>query len=327
MKFINLAKLIASVAVLTVAFSSCEKAMEADEVTPADGRTIVKVLDGGTAAAQASKLLAIDFLPTPQTFGLADFRRDVPNTTELNKTVTITVKDDTMALRIYNDSIIAHGGDPVIPLPASWYTIGSATPKVGGDGGTYTVTFNPGEIAKQILITVPDATVLDPSSTYALAFTVVSANPETFISENRTIVIEIGAKNAYDGIYSYVSGSVIRYTGPNTPQGDALSGPLGPANPDVVMTTIGANTVLITGLTWSGGTSGVAGIDGLTATVDPTTNLVTMASQTNASLVNMPGQTNSYNPATKTFTLAFRWVSTSPAYREYKVVWKYKGPR
>ena len=89
--------------------------------------------------------------------------------------------------------------------------------------------------------------------------------------------------------------------------------------------TIGANTVVIESITWHGG-GGVGGVGGLSATIDPATNLVTMASTENATLTNWAGKENKYDPATKTFTLNFRWNPTSTT-REYSVVLKYEGPR
>ena len=75
-----------------------------------------------------------------------------------------------------------------------------------------------------------------------------------------------------------------------------------------------------------------AGIDNLRATVNPATNVVTMQALGNTTLANWTGSTtgityNRYDPATKTFYLAFKWTSVDPAYREYEIVIRYKGPR
>jgi hypothetical protein len=120
-------------------------------------------------------------------------RRYVPNAAEMNRTMNVTIKDDTAALRAYNPDLVY--------LPASFYTVDPATPKVGGDGGTFNITMNPGELAKPIRITIPDATVMDVSTKYGLAFTITSADADGVISWARTIVVEIGAKNKYDGRY------------------------------------------------------------------------------------------------------------------------------
>jgi hypothetical protein len=317
MKFINIKTQLALFAVTAMLVASCKK-VEVPQPVGTAGRTWVKIIGGGSPASPGVVKSPIDFKPTPITLTAADLRRDCPNATELARTMHVTVKDDTAAVRIANAAYKI--------LPAAWYTIGSTTPKTGGLGGTFNVTFNAGEFAKPILITIPDATVLDPSTLYGLGFTITTTDADGNISSVKTEVIEIGAKNAYDGIYSYVSGLVTRYTAPGVPAGDALSGPLGSANPDVTMSTVGAYTVEVTGHTWSGGTSGIGGIDNFRVTVDPNTNLVNCIALGNATLTNWAGHTNSYDPVKKTFTLAFRWNPTANV-REYEVVYKYKGPR
>ncbi|MEI9955102.1 MAG: hypothetical protein WDM90_02015 [Ferruginibacter sp.] len=103
-------------------------------------------------------------------------------------------------------------------MPAAWYTIGASTPKTGGSGGTFNITIPAGEFAQPILITIPDATVLDPSTQYGLGFTITSVDASGKISTTNTTVFQVGAKNSYDGIYSIVSGNVQRYTAPGAPE-------------------------------------------------------------------------------------------------------------
>lgn len=316
MKFLNIKQPFALLAVTALFVVSCTK-VEVPEPLGDAGQTYVKLIGGGSPASPGVVKSPIDFLPKPITLIAADLRRDIPSAAELNKVMNVVIKDDTAAVRTANAAYKI--------LPAAWYTIGATTPKTGGSGGTFNVTMNPGEFAKPILITIPDATLLDPSTLYGLGFTITTADANGIISAVKTVVLEIGAKNAYDGIYSYVSGLVTRYTAPGVPQGDALSGPLGPANPDVTMSTVGAYIVELTGHSWVGG-GGMGGIDNLRATVDPATNLVTMQALGNATLTNWAGKVNKYDPATKTFTLAFRWNPTSTV-REYEAVLKYKGPR
>ncbi len=189
MKLLNYTKQFASMAIIASLFASCDKVKT---VTPIGdgGQTLVKIIDGG---APGSKKFAIDFVNIPVTITAADLRRDIPNNTELNKTMKVTVKDDTAALRAYNPALVY--------MPASWYSIGATTPKTGGTGGVFNITMNPGEHAKPIDITIPNATLLDPSTTYGLAFTITSVDAGGVISVAKTIVIEIGAKNIYDGEY------------------------------------------------------------------------------------------------------------------------------
>jgi hypothetical protein len=147
------------------------------------------------------------------------------------------------------------------------------------------------------------------------------------ISNWNHLMINIGAKNAYDGVYSVVDGNVQRYSNPTTPTtGDPLNGSLA-GNPDMTLVTAGISSVELNNLRWHGGTSGVAGIDHLQAIVDPNTNKVTMISLGNPSLTNIPGKENSYDPATKTFTLNFYWNPTANKREITNLVLKYKKPR
>ena len=71
----------------------------------------------------------------------------------------------------------------------------------------------PGDFAKQIYITLPDATLLDPSSLYGLGFTITSADQGATISAQKSVVVEIGAKNDWDGVYA-VTGPMVDVTNP-----------------------------------------------------------------------------------------------------------------
>jgi len=228
MKYLNFAKQFAVVALSAAVFSSCDKP---DEVEPLGdrGQTLVKLIGGGSPTV---RLFSVDFKPSPQSLVAADLRRDIPNETELNRTMNVVIKDDTAAVTAYDNTLLQ--------LPASAYTIGSATPKTGGQGGTYNITLAPGEFARQIVITIPDATVLSTSANYGLAFTITSADADGKISTQKTIIYKIGAKNPYDGVYQLTG----FFTHPTTP---GYTGPYGTATTggplECEWITIGPTTV------------------------------------------------------------------------------------
>lgn len=189
-----------------------------------------------------------------------------------------------------------------------------------------TLTIKKGTRMAQGKVTITNNSNFDFNKAYALPIAITSASNEARISSNfGKAVYAFGVRNVYDGIYSILSGTVTRYTAPGSPANDALSGDVS-GNPDLTLTTVGANTVEISNLKWHGGASGVAGIDNLRATVDPATNLVTMSALGNTTLTNWAGHENKYDPATKTFYLAFRWNPTGSV-REYDMIIKYKGVR
>ncbi|MEI9956680.1 MAG: DUF1735 domain-containing protein [Ferruginibacter sp.] len=258
------------------------------------GSLLVKLVGGGTTAAPGILKNAIDFKPIPITVVGADLQRAVPNNASLNTVMHVTVKDDTAAV---------HAADPSFKiLPAAWYTIGAGTPKTGGSGGTFNITIPAGEFAAPILITIPDATVLDPSTQYGLGFTITSVDGGGKISSINTTVSKLALKTLMT-VFILLNrvmckGILLRERRrlllPGGLNGDLTGGP------DVILFTTGAYSVGTptagnTGsLPWAFGANNfVAGIDGTNLTVDPATNLVTASSSgygsnSNATFANWP---------------------------------------
>lgn len=227
MKYFNLAKKFAAIALSAVVFTSCDKVDEAEPMGDR-GQTLVKIIGGGDPAVE---LWSVDFVNSPQTLLAVDLRRDIPNETELNKTMNVVIKDDLAAVTAVDPTLVQ--------LPTAYYTIGAATPKTGGQGGNFNITLAPGEFSKQIYITIPDATVMSTSTTYGLAFTITSVDAGGKISASKTLVYKIGAKNAYDGVYK-VSGV---FTHPTTDYAGPFGTP-GRGEPlEVDLVTIGATQV------------------------------------------------------------------------------------
>ncbi len=314
MKRYNIFKCLTLMAILLIGFASCEKAKEADPIGDR-GQTIVKLIDGG---APGHVLLGIDFVTTPQKVDVADIRRDVPNTAEMNRTMNIVVKDDTAALRQYN---IDNGTDIQTMNPA-WYTLN--IPK-SGVGGTYNITLAPGELAKQITVTIPNATLLDPAATYGFPFTITSVDANGKISVSKTIVFEIGAKNDYDGQYEI--------TGTLTDANGLYTGDYG--DPDAPRTynlvTVGGQTGLFFDVSWdyqnyivvsiAAGTGANTGIRPR-ITFDPVTNLVTSIIENNSGNPINVLAGSKFNPNDHSIDL--NWNSGRWTVREH---WEYLGSR
>lgn len=187
MKYYNLSKQVLFIAITVLVLAACSKVKIAEPMGDA-GNTIIKIVNGGTPA---SKLWSVDFVNTPSTLLAIEVRRDAPNETELNKSVTVVIKDDTAAVRAFDPTLIQ--------MPVAFYT--TSTAKAGGQGGTYTLTFAPGEFAKEIYLTIPNATLMSTSSTYGLGFTLLTATGGKTSNAFKTLIYKIGAKNAYDGVY------------------------------------------------------------------------------------------------------------------------------
>lgn len=227
--------------------------------------------------------------------------------------------DITVGLGVNNAAYTAYVGssttNPI--LPVADYTMPTS---VTIAKGTHTATVN----------IILNTSLFDPTKFYFLPVAITSTTAGAVSGNYGTIIYQLGAKNKYDGIYS-AKGLVVRATDP------VLSGFM-PASLGLNynLVTSGGNSVGMS-QTWSNG-SGIAGIDGTTITVDPTTNLVTMSATSNPALVNNTigikdpvgtpgsGYTNRYDPATKTFYLSFYW-GTGPTNRAAQDTLIYVKPR
>ena len=184
MKYLNFSKKLAAFAMSVLVLSACDKVETPDPMGDA-GQTIVKFTED-------YKLINVDFVSTPQSIELLDLRRDIPNSSELGREMTIIVKEDPGAVTAYDPALIAP--------PAGLLVYDPAIPKVGSN---YTFKMTAGQFAKQFKAVIPNASLLSLTSRYAIGFSIVSADADgKILGTQKTIVIEIGAKNAWDGKYS-----------------------------------------------------------------------------------------------------------------------------
>ena len=217
----------------------------------------------------------------------------------LTSALKVTLKIDQAALDAYNTA----NGTSYALLPAADYTISGLTVTVPANQyeGIFTVN----------VIT----TAIDPSQQYILPLTIADASGQQ-ISNYKTVLYNIQAKNKYDGVYSD-NGYALRAGDPT------LTGNF--SGVAVPMATAGAQALQFVQL-WGDGASAVGGINPVTLTVDPATNLVTVSSSANATLVGDPTYNNHYDPASKTFYVSFFW-NAGKASRDATDTLTYTGPR
>jgi hypothetical protein len=310
MKFINL-RFLSVFGLAALLLGSCEK-VELAKPLGDRGQTIVKFMTSPNDNGTNYNLVTINLATTPQTLGVVDIRRDAPNESELNKALTVTVKEDPNLITAFN---IANTSN-IVALPASSYTVDPSNPRTGSD---YTVTFQPGEFAKPLKINIPNSAALDLTKRYGigLSMLVAVAGADGKVSfENRSTVVEIGLKNKWDGIYK-LSGSTLR-------DGDAAkTGSFAPIEMQLI--TISPTAVEYGDLQiWADGTGVGIGTPVLTISEATTPNPVTVTSSGGAT--NIPGPSNIYNPATKTFSLDFTWGAGITS-RRATVTLEYLRPR
>lgn len=323
MKYLNFTKYLAFVAVVALVFTACKKTKLSTPMGDA-GQTLVKILNGGTPASVNK--FAIDFVPTPTTLLVVELRRDIPSETELNKTMVVTVKDDTAA--------VTATGLGYLHLPTAWYTVSygqSGVVKTGGQAGIFTATFGPGEFSKEIYVTIPDATLLNPSSLYGLGFTILTADAGGKISTQKSIVIQIGAKNSYDGVYENTFTNYHPSANPGY-TGDVVT---------IHMITTGADRCK---MWWPdagafgipsilNGALGYFGAQEPAYIVNPATNGVTVANTVGSIVYTMAaGYTSYYDGPSKTFYVKFGYNNPGGVFdpavtREWTQQLKYTGPR
>jgi hypothetical protein len=310
MRFINL-RLLTLLILPALLFSACDK-VEVTKELGDRGQTTVKFITAANDNGTNYNLETINLASTPQTLGVVDLRRDVPNEAELNKTMTVKIKDDPAAIARFN--VINQSN--LVALPSNAYTIDAANPLSGGE---YTVTFAPGEFSKRLKIVIPNASALDLSKRYALAFTIVNAvtGADGKVSmENRTTVVEIGLKNKWDGVYK-LSGSTLRAGDPDK------TGTFAPI--EMALITTSPNSVIYNDLqVWADGTGVGIGNPELSINESSTPNPVTVTSSGGA--MNVTAAANYYDPATKTFHLDFTWGAGVGA-RRATVTLEYLRPR
>lgn len=322
MKLTKVLTLVASAGIL---LTSCIKNDEGKFNSA--GSTFVKLPQG----ADEKVALALDFKPGFQDVVLLDVRRDAPTAAELQKAVTVTIKNDPTIVADYNT---AHGTN-YIPLPAAAYTLDPGNPF---NGTEYTVTFAPGEHAKPILIKL-DASKLDLSQQYALGFTITNATGGAKISNGlQSAMVEVGVKNKYDGSYR-VTGTMV----------DVASATLTGYFPqDVDLVTTGAASVVMipwdlgipghlilsgTSLSYYGSYGPVFTFDLATDKVIAVTNSYGQPAGNTRSAELDPSGVNKWDPATKDMQVKY-WmkqpntITTPPHIRVYfDEFFDYLGPR
>jgi len=306
-------------------FASCKK-VETPEPMGNSGQSIVKFLDGlaDTASGYSAgyKVINIDLVSTPQILEMADVRRDVPNNAELNKTMNITIKNDPGIASSYSSDFF--------PLPPGSYTVDAAIPVIGNE---YKVTLQPGEFSKLIKITLINALALDLNKKYAVGFIITSTDAGGKLAKlESSIVIEIGVKNKYDGVYN-VSGTFFHPTNADLvgPFGTASSG----GNLECELLTTGSNSlnrnyggavgesVIVYNKT-SAAFTYFTGVK-MRFAVNPSSNVVTLSPVPGTIAPDASPYDCTYNPSTKTFTLNYGW--TSGAQRRITEVLRYIRPR
>jgi hypothetical protein len=312
MKFINLSRMLVAGAVSTLLFTSCEKAPNPEPIGDA-GQTVVKFLQ------VSKKTNNIELINTPQVLNMVDVRRDVPNAAALNRTMKVTIEDNPGAVTDFN----AANNTAFETIPSGLYTIDPENPKVGNK---YTVTLNPGEFAKWLRFTIPNALALDLSKTYAFGFTISAVDADGKIAvDAKTIVVEVGVKNQWDGRYR-LNGFF------NHPSYTGFY-----STDKIELRTAGANVLDMFCTIWDEYSHPFLFNGGLNRFADVAPRYIVNSNNTISLSNGGPGNTlnfvpavganNRYDPTSKTFYIAHGYQNAAGAYRIWTDTLIYLGPR
>lgn len=262
-------------------FSACRKETTADKVTK-------ETLQNGTSFIGFPGGLEqphfFDPFTTVKTVDVFALKRDAKSQADLKKNQNIVLTAMPSAIDDYN----TENETEFELLPTSLYTVAGAgvTEAANGD-----LTFNmaSGDFQKSFVISL-DGSKWDLSKKYALAYKITDSAGLTVHAASRGVLLTFfSIKNKYDGEYH----STGVFSHPTA--GDRA------IDRDKTLTTAGPTSV----------STEIGDIGGsMTLTIDETTNDVTVTGNVSATqpLEPTPGLTNTYDPATKTFHLNYRYL-------------------
>ena len=220
----------------------------------------------------------------------------------INKVVSVTIAPDDATLASYNSD----NGTDYAQISSDAYTL--------QDNGK--VTINAGQQIVKTLI-VFDGSKIDFSVDNALALKITDASGATIATNLNTAIYLLKLRNIYEGHYDE-SGQRILYAGPNSGAGVVATVPL---SGNYLIPTAGLTSV----------TAPFADLGGLTIllTIDPVTNLVTITDDPNNPSgftgEGNDGPNSTYDPATKTFDLHFKYLNGSGNLRHIDEKLTYTG--
>jgi len=311
------------IVIALVTFVGCDRIDVAEDLNGA-GQTLVKIYNAG-ADPQNGVVFSINPDPTDFDLIVTEVRRDIPNSGELSKTLTVKLEESATVLTDYN----TNAGTNYVPLTDNLYTV--VTPGVTKNGTEWTVVFDPGEFAKQIKLRLKRS-LFSFSSQYALALMVKDAGGANIHADLKSGVSAILLKNQWDGRYR------ITFTNYHPTLNPGYTG----TTTDVEMHTSGANKVKIY-FPLFGGYYCPAVLSGNLTAFGAQEPEYTIAANNSVTVQNSypgavtfytmaSGFNSRYEPGTKTFYAKWGYNYTAGAFnpastREWTQTIVYVGPR
>lgn len=229
-----------------------------------------------------------------------------------DRDITLTVGVDPSALEEYNHQMHSelHGTEYEL-MPADNYSIPSTTVVI--PAGQKTVSLP--------IVVYPDK--FEFGKNFAVPLRIISASHGILSAHFSVAILSLGVRNEYDGIYDITGGRIARHLAPPAVSPDpALSG-FYINGLHINLITLASNRISFAPL-WKDG-SGIAGIDGTAIQVNGDNSLTFTSS--NATLRPKAGAVNSYDPATRTFTINIEWGAGTGLREIFDMKLLWTGPR
>lgn len=203
--------------------------------------------------------------------------------------IAVKVALDDAAITKYN----TENETEYTPLPAALYSLTSLDVVIPKGKRTASITIN------------VKPNMFDFAESYALGFKISSASTGVISGNFGTVIIAIGAKNVYDGVYQLTTSAATSLQ-PNK-------------NVEVELITQSATTVSL-----SPGLLGTYS-NAVSYTIDPVTLGVTVTAALGAGAATPPDPRSKWDPVKKTLTVF--WAQAAPSTRIFEEVFTYKGSR
>ena len=306
------------ISILSLGVISCEKESEPFPPVKPQEKPSISLPDGNGLV-----VAALDISNTVITVDILEIRRDATSPADLNRVQTVKIAKS-------NSVLSDLSGAAVTELPRDLY---QSHPDNPFDGQFWTITFKPGEFVQHLKINLKTIDLVTLGRV-GLGFQLASADNGAVLSADQNqVAVEIGAKNQWDGVYK-VKYRLFHPTNPGItgngtiPEWDFLTS--GPTSIDWDVATVFINFPT-NGLTYFGDATGPSLQVRMTVNPDNTVSLTNVGSQAVAlafpPLVVPPGVTNRYDPATKTFYVAYTWTPAGAGTREKYDTLTYIRPR
>lgn len=296
---------------------SCEKGEEPFPPVVNNEKNVVLLPDGGNLVTKA-----LEISNSVVTYDILKIDRNTTNAGELNKVQVVKIQKS-------NSILSEFSGADVKELPRDYY---QTSPDNPFDGEFWTVTFQPGETTKYLKLSMR---TLDITSLgrVGLGFQLAGADNAHISTTKNQVAVEISAKNKWDGVYSiryrlfHPTNTNITGVGTISEWEFPSSGPIS-VDWDVATVFLDFSSG---GLTYFGDAAGPSLQVRMTVNPDNTVSLTNVGSRAAAlafpPLVVPPGVTNRYDPATKTFYVAYTWTPAGSGTREKYDTITYVRPR